>query len=338
METTYTVGELKSLIREASSNQEFEPKLGPEVESKNKEINDKAYKDAEKISQEHYGMKLKAPEISKYEKHDWNKTPLDADFDFEPSKEWKKEQEAHAEGFTSDDEKNNGIEKTGDRENNKEFYKVSKETDDKSKRNKEIMKTVGIRGNHIYHRPGGKEYFQSHGGYTNENRTPVRTICENAKSGKYTLREAAIALYQNGYFKYVPNENQVKQVIAKVIPLQEKKETGEKKIKTVVFKKTTFLTEGHMISRIPDEFKNEGCTFRMKDKTGNEYLIEWSDNRANILEHEDKQKFNESIDRMKSLFNYNSGEYFKNTTGSERLNESNEGFTKTLDSARKIIK
>ena len=53
METSYTVGELKSLIREASS-QEFKAKLGPEVESKNKEINDKAYKDAESISKDHY--------------------------------------------------------------------------------------------------------------------------------------------------------------------------------------------------------------------------------------------------------------------------------------------
>ena len=92
-----------------------------------------------------------------------------------------------------------------------------------------------------------------------------------------------------------------------------------------------------MISRIPDDFKNEGTVFRMKDKNGNQYLIEWSDNKANILEHEDKQKFNESLDRMKSLFNYNSGDYFKTSTSSERLNEGNEGFTKTLDNARKSI-
>lgn len=276
METSYTVGELKSLIREASS-QEFKAKLGPEVESKNKEINDKAYKDAESISKEHYGKDLEAPEIAKFEKHDWNRTTMDADFDFEPSDEWKKQQKAHIEGYSSEDEKNNDVEKSGDYDENKEFYKAIKDNGEKIQKNKETMNSTGIKSDAIYHRPGGKEYFERHGGYVKEN-----------------------------------------------------------KVKTVFFKKTTFLTEGHMISRIPDEFKNEGCTFKMKDKTGNTYLIEWSDNRANILEHEDKQKFNESLNRMKSLFGYNSGDYFKNTTGAERLNESNEGFTSTLNKIRQL--
>ena len=276
MERIYTVSELKSIIREASSN-EFKAKLGPEVESKNKEINDKAYKDAESISKEHYGKKLEAPEIAKYEKRDWNKTPLDADFDFEPDKKWKEQQKAHVEGYDSLDEKENGLEKTGDREDNKEFYDAISKTGKAIAKNKEIDASTGIKGNNQYDRD--KDIFKRNHAYMNEN-----------------------------------------------------------KVKTVFFKKTTFLTEEHMISRIPDEFKNEGCTFKMKDKTGNEYLIEWSDNRANIIGHEDKVKFNESLDRMKSLFNYNSGEYFKNTTGSERLNESNDGFTTTLDNARKIIK
>lgn len=274
METSYTVGELKSLIREASSN-EFKPKFGPEVESKNKEINDKAYKDAKSISKEHYGKELEAPKTAEYEKRDWNRTTLDADFDFDPGKEWKEQQKAHVEGYSSKDEKENDIEKTGERETNEKFYDAIKKSDDKIKANKEIVNSTGIKSDAIYHRPGGKEYFKREGGYVNENR-----------------------------------------------------------VKTVFFKKTAFLTEGHMISRIPDDFKNEGCVFRMKDKNGNQYLIEWSDNKANILEHEDKQRFNESLDRMKSLFNYNSGEYFKNSTGDERLNESNGAFTKTLDSAR----
>lgn len=335
METTYTVGELKSLIREASSNQEFKPKLGPDVESKNKEINDKAYKDAEKISKEHYGKKLEAPEISKYEKHDWNKTTLDADFDFDPGKDWKEKQKAHVEGYTSKDEKDNGIEKTGDFEGNKDFYDASKEIDDTAKRNKEIMNSTGLKSNNIYNRPGGKDYFKREGGYVNEKRTPVKTIYENVSKGKYTLREAAIALYQNGYFKYIPNEAQVNKVFESV-KKEKVNESNDRKVKTVFFKKTTFLTEGHMISRIPDEFKNEGCTFRMKDKTGNEYLIEWSDNKANIIGHEDKKKVNECINRMMNLAKYDSGSYFKNSTSSERLNESNEGFTSTLDNARKI--
>ena len=276
MQTSYTVGELKSLIKEASSS-EFKPKLGPEVESKDKEINEKAYKDAESISKEHYGKELEAPKKAEYEKRDWNKTTLDPDFDFEPDEKWKREQKAHVEGNSSEAEQDNGLEKTGDREGNKKFYDAIKDSGEAARRNKEIMNSTGIKSDAIYHREGGKEYFKREGGYVKEN------------------------------------------------------------VKTVFFKKTAFLTEGHMISRIPDDFKNEGTIFRMKDKNGNQYLIEWTNNKANILEHEDKQKFNESLDRMKSLFNYNSGDYFKTSTSSERLNEGNEGFTKTLDSARKSI-
>lgn len=278
MERSYTVSELKSLIREASSN-EFKAKLGPEVESKNKEINDKAYKDAESISKEHYGKKLEAPKVADYEKRDGNRTMLSHEPDFEPDPKWKESRRDMAQGYNSTDEKNNGVEKSGDFEKNKKVYDEIEKTDLDIQKNKETFRKAGL-----------------------------------------VARELPDSFSErpNMYVKG--------------------KKVNENKIKTVFFKKTTFLTEAHMISRIPDEFKNEGCTFKMKDKTGNEYLVEWSDNRANIIGHEDKVKFNESLDRMKSLFSYNSGEYFKNTTGSERLNESNDGFTTTLDNARKIIK
>ena len=111
-----------------------------------------------------------------------------------------------------------------------------------------------------------------------------------------------------------------------------------KNVKTAYFKKTTFLTEGHMMSRIPDEFKVEENVFRMKDKTGNEYILEWKNGKGVILSHSNKQGMNESIDRMKALMSYNSGNYNKNTTVSDRLNEDNEAFTRTLDNARKITK
>ena len=111
-----------------------------------------------------------------------------------------------------------------------------------------------------------------------------------------------------------------------------------KSVKTAFFKKTTFLTEGHMMSRIPDEFKVEENVFRMKDKTGNEYLLEWKHGKAQIIGHKNKQGMNESIDRMKALMNYKSSDYYKNTTVNSRLNEENEAFTATLEKARKIIK
>lgn len=110
----------------------------------------------------------------------------------------------------------------------------------------------------------------------------------------------------------------------------------QKSVKTVYFKKTEFINESHMLNKIPDDFKCEGTTFRMKDKTGSEYLIEWTDNRANIIEHTNKQGLDESVARMKALFNYKSSDYVENSNVNSRLHEGNEGFTKTLDNVRKL--
>jgi hypothetical protein len=111
-----------------------------------------------------------------------------------------------------------------------------------------------------------------------------------------------------------------------------------KNVKTAYFKKTTFLTEGHMKSRIPDEFKVEENVFRMKDKTGNTYLLEWKDGKAEIIDHSNKQGMNESIERMKALAGYKASDYFKGTSTASRLNEDNEAFTDTLNKMRRIIK
>lgn len=107
-----------------------------------------------------------------------------------------------------------------------------------------------------------------------------------------------------------------------------------KNVKTAYFKKTTFLTEGHMMSRIPDEFKVEENVFKMKDKTGNEYLLEWKNGKAEIISHHNKHGLNESLSRMRDLFNYQSND--TRTTPSDRLNEGEESFQRTLDAARKI--
>jgi hypothetical protein len=122
--------------------------------------------------------------------------------------------------------------------------------------------------------------------------------------------------------------------------LQENSETvnneplnEHRNIKTIFFKKTEFLTEGHMLSRIPDEFKTEGEQFKMKDKTGNTYLVEWKNNKGVIISHSNKQGMNESLNRMKDLYSYSSTD--TNTTLNSRLNE-DANFNSTLNNARKI--
>ena len=102
-------------------------------------------------------------------------------------------------------------------------------------------------------------------------------------------------------------------------------------VKTVYFKKTAFLSEDHMRSRIPDEFKNEGEQFKMKDKTGNEYLMEWSNGAGVILEHKNKSGMNESLEYMKSLANYSPKD-----AKSSKINENEDAFVNTLNATRKL--
>ena len=114
-----------------------------------------------------------------------------------------------------------------------------------------------------------------------------------------------------------------------------RKQFNESHVKTVLFKKTEFLNEAHMISRIPDDFKKNGTSFKMKDKNGSEYLVEWDNNKANIIEHVNKKGMDESISRMKELFDYRSSD--TKTNYSDRLNENDDKFQETLNKMRKII-
>lgn len=117
-----------------------------------------------------------------------------------------------------------------------------------------------------------------------------------------------------------------------------------KSIKTVRFKKTKFLTEEHMMSKIPDEMKVEGRKFKMKDMDDQTYLLEWTKNKYNgresamILEHTNKKKVDESLERMKALYGFKLGDKTSTTTSHSRLYENNEGVKTTLDNIRTLTK
>jgi hypothetical protein len=90
-----------------------------------------------------------------------------------------------------------------------------------------------------------------------------------------------------------------------------------------------------MISRIPDEFKNEGTQFKMKDKHGTEYLIEWSNNKANVLTRNHKQKIDETLNAYEKLSSYK-GEEYNSMSGKARINEDSAEINRMLDIVRKI--
>lgn len=81
-----------------------------------------------------------------------------------------------------------------------------------------------------------------------------------------------------------------------------KPKNESKDIKRIHFKKTTFLGESHMISKIPEEFKINGNSFLMEDNSDNKYLVEWSNNKAYVKSYMNKNKLNEQIGKIKSLF------------------------------------
>jgi hypothetical protein len=105
----------------------------------------------------------------------------------------------------------------------------------------------------------------------------------------------------------------------------------ENKISTLKFKNTVFLTEQHMMQRIPDTFKVEGKKFIMKDKVNNEYLIEWSEEPKVLC----TSKVNEQTNRIKELFAYKSN--VKQSTSQTRLAEDTK-LNDMLGKARFLMK
>jgi hypothetical protein len=292
MEMIYTVSELKRLVTESSN--EFKAVLGPNVESENKKNNGKAYSDAKKRAKDYDGglEKEVGEEKPKYEKNDINKTTLDYKIEG-ASKAYKDRVKAQALGYTSELEKNNGIEKAGDYSDNENIYNGIKDSGKKiHDAEKEYKFTkVQVRDNpKNYDR---KEMYESKDGFD--------------------------------------MRNMINAFRANVTPTVIKEH-----VKTVYFKKTAFLSEDHMKSRIPDEFKKEGEQFKMKDKTGNTYLMEWKNNEGHIIGHTNKQGMVESLDRMKSMYDYKSQD--TNTTRSYRINEGEQALADTLEKMRKIIK
>ncbi len=110
-----------------------------------------------------------------------------------------------------------------------------------------------------------------------------------------------------------------------------------KKITKLQFKHTQFLSEGHMLSKVPDELKVEGKRFIMKDTADNEYLVEWTAKKPNVTKKINKTQVNEEMNRIKALYGYKSKDYFTTTNSQSRINENKE-FSDMISKARKLMK
>jgi len=111
-----------------------------------------------------------------------------------------------------------------------------------------------------------------------------------------------------------------------------------KMIKRLNFKKTNFLSESHMLSKVPDDYKIEGNKFIMNDANGENYLVEWHDNGKAIVEKQvNKKKINEELDRIKELYSYKYKESYSMTDSKMRVNEENN-FSNMLGKVRGLSK
>ena len=105
----------------------------------------------------------------------------------------------------------------------------------------------------------------------------------------------------------------------KEITSEEKEVTNENKIKRLKFNKTRFISESHVKSLIPEQYKSPGNKILMVDNCGNEYLMECDNyNQSIVLEHKNEQKIKSNFDNMKRLWEYST----KQAVGGTTLNES----------------
>lgn len=108
---------------------------------------------------------------------------------------------------------------------------------------------------------------------------------------------------------------------------------NENKVFRLKFKNTVFMTESHMLSKIPDDYKKDGNRFYVVDKNNTEYIVEWKTEGKPLITN--KTKINEQNNRIKELFNYKSGN--EKTSPKSRLAE-NTAFDDVLKKARKLAK
>lgn len=167
----YTLSEICKILRES---QEFKAVKGKNVENEDKKNNEKAVNDILKQNKEFDGgISDEKKRENPRDVIDFNKTTLDNDFAYEPSKEYKERVKSQVHGFPSvENEKNSKIEKENkgvDFEGNKDFYKQNAEKRKEVANARQTEKHAGLKSHNL-----PKEIFKDNTLYTNESRKMKR--------------------------------------------------------------------------------------------------------------------------------------------------------------------
>ena len=271
----FKMGDIRKIIKESS--QEFNPKMGANVENDNKKNNEKSYKQSAENVKKFTGIKndnKKADKnIDRFD--DLNRGLMDFNPQTEPDETFKKRVKAQIKGYnTIEDEKRGSKDKNGDFENNEKIYGSLKKKADAYNDAKSNLEHSGLVGSKI------------------------------------------------------PKEKKTSMF-----------ETAAPKPKRLVFKKTKFMNEAQMLSRIPEEYKKHGQIIYMKDMDDNEYIVECQMcNKTNLIEtnilnYNNERLLNEQLNRMQELFSYENKGVFNTSKNMDKARE-NEHFNNNLSITR----
>lgn len=167
---TYTFSELMGIISESS---ESKPVVGKNVWKDNSQNNVKAVKDIMKQTEDYNDVETQKRSTNPENIVDYNKTTLDVDFAYEPSKEYKDRVKAQVEGYPSvQNKKESDIEeenKSLDFEGNKNFYEKNAEKQEEISKKKTDVKHAGLKSHNL-----PKDDFEDKNIFTNENKKMKR--------------------------------------------------------------------------------------------------------------------------------------------------------------------
>lgn len=111
-----------------------------------------------------------------------------------------------------------------------------------------------------------------------------------------------------------------------------------KQIKRLKFKNTTFLSEKHLLSKVPEDYRVDENKFYMQDKTGTDYLVECKADPFGYVHMEVINKFNkqaltEEFEKIKRLSNYKYSDDNKKVNAKEL-----EDMSETISNFRQLLK
>lgn len=263
------VGEIMQQIRE--SVQEFKPVIGNNVQSDNKKANDKSYKDTENAVKKFDGG-LQEPKKNKLSpKTDGNKTTLDYTLRTPASKEFKEKVKAQAQGYTSTLEKNNGIEKAAEFDDEGRIFKNFTDANKENNKMQKDLETSGLQSKELKNHIKDKETMY-------ENMKPkrlkfnhTRFLCESQM-----LARIPEEYKKNGQIIYMQDKTGDEYKI-----ICEKNQNGNIETNIIGFDNKQMMTE--QMARIYDLFN-----YKSKDYSGKNVkpLNEDENKTFNMLLHQ----------------------------------------------------